>query len=226
MIMSQCRLTFLKTGLPFVFLFFTVGLYADPPEWRKDMPWFDNPKEDYRAYGPDDIKPYLEKPKERSRSGFALPDLTQLVYAVAAILAGAAIYLIVRRILERRPAEEEVLEETPEMKVSVVVDLPEAHLPDQDLVKVIEQLLAAGNFRRAGMLLFQLACNRLKAEGLLDFHEYQTPREIASTLNTEREGEILAQAGKVFEDCAYRPEEPSGAAVISLKERVFSLGPA
>ncbi len=202
--------------------FISAPLSAEP-EWRKEMPWYDEQKGDYKQYGPEDIRPYLEKKEARpARSGFHIPDLTFLVYAAAAAAAGAALYLIARRFLDRMPQEEEIAEETPIRHVAVV-DLPEAALPDQDLDRAIERLLAEGNFRRAGMLLFQLACNRLRSAGLLDFHASQTPREIAASPLQDPPGQVLSLAARIFEDCAYRPEAPSGASVMDLRDRIRSL---
>jgi hypothetical protein len=192
------------------------------PEWAGDMPWFDNPRDDYREYKPEDLK--LKKqgqrpPMSMPRAGF---DPSLLFYAVAALLIGVLIYFILRYLANRQPGEEAALEgEAIEIQV---VDLPEAKLPDRDLRLAIDELIAQGNFRRAGMLLFQLVCNQFRVKNLLEVTQDQTPREIRRAFSGQpAHAGLLSDAVHVFEDCAYRPVEVESNRVTSLRERVFQF---
>ncbi|MCE9599657.1 MAG: DUF4129 domain-containing protein [Spirochaetia bacterium] len=201
------------------------SIQATPPEWTKDMPWYDQKKETYRDYSAEDIKPYLgEEEPGRSRPSFGgIPDVTVLLYALIAMLVGVALYFAARYWMDRSPGEEEA----PKEQIDVAVffdDLPEARLPEQDLRRAIDELLMKGNIRRAGMLLFQLTLKLLVVKKLLEVSPDQTPREIQTRAKLpELEADLLHAATGIFEECAYRPAEPEVQVVRNLKERVFAL---
>lgn len=192
------------------------------PEWTGEMPWFDNPKDDYREYKPEDLK----LKKDRARRPAAIPgaglDPSIFFYAIAAVLIGVLIYFVLRYFANRQPGEDTELEgEAIEIQV---VDLPEAKLPDLDLRRAIDELIAQGNYRRAGMLLFQLICNQFRVKNLLQITQDQTPREIRRAFSGEpMHAGLLSDAVHVFEDCAYRPVDVAPARVTSLRERVFQF---
>lgn len=203
---------FLLAGLPATVL--------SAPEWREEMTWFDNPRDDYREYKPEDLK--LDKKRSRGPQ-FSAPaagmDPTILFYGIGAVLIGVLIYFILRYLANRQPEEESPVDETIEIQV---VDLPEAKLPDIDLRRTIDELIAQGNFRRAGMLLFQLVCNQFRLKNLLQITQDQTPREIRRSFSGDpAPSGLLSDAVHVFEDCAYRPVDIDAERVTSLRERAF-----
>ncbi len=192
------------------------------PEWTGDMPWFDNPKDDYREYKAEDLKLKKNGPRSQMsvpRAGF---DPSIFFYAIAAVLIGVLIYFILRYLANRQPGEEAAMEgEAIEIQV---VDLPEAKLPDLDLRRAIDELIAQGNYRRAGMLLFQLVCNQFRVKNLLQVTQDQTPREIRRAFSGEPgHAGLLSDAVHVFEDCAYRPVDVAASRVTSLRARVFQF---
>lgn len=205
--------------LVFFLLLAAPGTLSAAPEWREGMPWFDNPKDDYREYKPEDLK---LKSKQRGPQ-FSAPaagmDPTILFYAIGAVLIGVLIYFVLRYLANRQPEEESPVEEGIEIQV---VDLPEAKLPDLDLRRMIDELIAQGNFRRAGMLLFQIVCNQFRLKNLLQITQDQTPREIRRAFSGEPvPSGLLSDAVHVFEDCAYRPADIEASRVTSLRERVY-----
>jgi len=217
-----------RSVAPFMFFvgMFTLasGLIAAPPEWTKEMPWYDQSKEDYKQYNEKDIRPFLDQqPRKRETRRGSVPDMSLFLYVAIALLIGAALYFIVRAYLERaaRPKEKTSGEE---IVVSVLEERHELSTVEINLRTTIEQLLAAGKYRRAGMLLFQFTLERLSESHLIEFSPDQTPREIQKSVPAdEAAASLLLEAARVFEDCAYRPTEPDAGAVRALKERAFGF---
>lgn len=199
-------------------------ILATPPEWTKEMPWYDQKKETYREYTAEDIKPYLGEETRATRPSFGgMPDMTLLLYSLIAILIGIALYFAARYWMERGPRNNPEPQE--QIDVSVFPDdMPEARLPEQDLRRAIEELLLNGNIRRAGMLLFQLTLKILVSRNLLEISPDQTPREIQRKASLpDSESELLHAATGIFEECAYKPAQPELQSIRALKERVFAL---
>lgn len=197
------------------------GPLSAEPEWRDGMPWFDTPRSDYRNYNPDDLK--LKEREQRSMPGLPGTGLNPapLFYAVGAVLLGVLIYFVLRYLANRSAPEPEASEEQIEIQV---VDLPEAKLPDRDLRALIDELLAAGNYRRAGMLLFQLLCNQFRSFKLLEITQDQTAREIQQAFTGDPGAQALLSEGvQVFEDCAYRPVNVDKDRITQLREKVFGF---
>ncbi len=211
-----------------------------PQESLTPMQFYDAARDDYRTYKPEDIPVQQGGCHSQPGSAPGLPGgfLNLLMYAALAILLGFIIYLVVRYIQERRLLAQQLLEEEASLVHHSAVPenlAREAGLNEplslKRLRELIQESLAAADYRRAAIFIFLFLLLKASALGWFAMHKDFTAREYLRAFETsdpaprETLGPAFRDAVRLFELALYGDRPPPAQETLELWRRLSEALP-
>lgn len=204
------------------------------------MQFYDAARDDYRTFKPEDI-PIPEggcHGQPAAAPGLSGGLLNILMYSALALLLGFVIYLIVRYVQERRLLAKERLEEEASLVHHSAIPENLAReagvnepLSLKRLRELIQESLAAEDYRRAAIFIFLFLLLKASALGWFAMHKEFTAREYLRAFEAsepaprESLGPAFRDAVRLFELALYRDRPPPAEETRALWRRLAEALP-
>lgn len=209
-----------------------LGAEKQPKESLQEMPWYDKTRDDYRKYGPDDVK--IPKEEQTGQGGpmrgpgIGIGSLRFFVILLLAGLAFLILYLLYRRYRDRRPG----LDSIDGVHAGTVSysGLPSDEVRGEwDPWHLFEEALRRGDLRAAAVFLYGTAVSGYRRRGLLPEGDHLTARDFVRRLTRSNEAgpeerRVFAGVARVYEAALYADLAPPEERIREMKTSLDSLG--
>ncbi len=209
----------------------SLGAQNAARESLKDMPWYEKARDDYRKYGPEDVKIPKEDQGQGPRmrgSGIGLGSLRLFAIVLLTGLALLILYLLYRRYRDRRPG----LDNIDGVHAGTV---SYSGLPSDDVRgewdpwHLFEDALRRGDLRAAAVFLYGTAVSGYRQRGLLPEGDHLTARDFVRRLTRSAEAgaderRVFAGVARVYEAALYADIAPPEDRIREMKTSLDELG--